>query len=119
MAQASVQALKEEQATTWRDYLELCKPRVVALMILTSVIGMCLASPGPVSLKVLLLGNFGIALAAFAAAAINHLADRHIDKVMRRTQNRPLVKGKISVANTLLFACIFNSYFYVYFNLFY
>ena len=88
----------------WRDYLELCKPRVVALMILTSVVGMCLASPSFVSWRVLLLGNVGIAFFAFSAAAVNHLADRHIDKVMRRTENRPLAQQRISVANTLCFA---------------
>jgi hypothetical protein len=47
---------------SWRDYLELTKPRVVALMILTSVIGMLLAAPGVPGWSVLLFGNFGIAL---------------------------------------------------------
>lgn len=106
----SIPAVSPARSAPWRDYLELCKPRVVALMILTSIIGMCLATPKMVSVKVLLLGNLGIALAAFAAAAINHLADRHIDKLMRRTQDRPMVQGKISVRNTLLFAVILTAF---------
>ncbi len=56
-AEASVSA-------TFSDYLELTKPRVVALMILTSVIGMMLAVPGMVPLDALILGNLGIALCA-------------------------------------------------------
>jgi len=86
------------------DYLELCKPKVVLLMILTSVVGMCLASSEGFPLKILLLGNLGIALVASAAAVLNHLADQHIDKLMRRTKNRPIVKGKISSKNSLIFA---------------
>lgn len=84
-------------------YLELCKPRVVLLMILTSVVGMCLAPIEP-SLQILFLGNIGIALVASAAAVMNHIADEHIDKLMRRTQHRPIVQGKISVQQSLFFA---------------
>lgn len=90
--------------TSIRDYIELCKPRVVMLMILTSLVGMCLA-PTP-TLMVVIIGNIGIALVAAAAAVLNHAADQHIDKLMRRTQNRPLVKGKISTKNSLLFAAL-------------
>jgi protoheme IX farnesyltransferase len=88
----------------FRDYLELCKPRVVLLMILTSLVGMCLATPGSVSWVVLVFGNLGIAMVAGAAAALNHVADQHYDKLMRRTENRPIVQGKISPRNSLLFA---------------
>ena len=69
------------QPATWRDYLELTKPRVVALMILTALIGMCMAVPGFVPWQPLLLGNLGIALCSGAAAAINHLGDE-VMKVM-------------------------------------
>lgn len=92
--------------STWRDYFELCKPRVVALMILTAIVGMCLATPGMVSLRILILGNLGIALAAAAAAVINHLVDRHIDILMQRTQRRPIVQGKISPRHAVIFAII-------------
>ncbi|MBB71592.1 MAG: protoheme IX farnesyltransferase [Legionellales bacterium] len=89
---------------TWRDYLELCKPRVVMLMVLTSIVGMCLATQGAVPLVPLIIGNIGIALAACGAAAVNHVADKHIDKLMARTKNRPMVKDKIAPRQCLLFA---------------
>ena len=96
---------------TWRDYLELCKPRVVLLMILTSLVGMVLAVPGSghVPWSVLLMGNLGIALAAGSAAAVNHLADYHIDKVMARTQRRPVVQGKLSTTTTCVFALLLGA----------
>jgi protoheme IX farnesyltransferase len=96
----------KQSYTGLRDYLELCKPRVVLLMILTSLVGMCLATPGSVSWVVIVFGNLGIAMVAGAAAAFNHAADQHYDKLMRRTQNRPIVQGKISARNSLIFATL-------------
>jgi len=92
----------------WRDYLELTKPKVVALLVFTSMVGMLLASPGWVALDVLILGNLGIGLAAAGAAAINHLVDRHIDQLMARTQNRPLPTGGLNVRETLFFALLLS-----------
>lgn len=88
----------------WRDYLELCKPRVVALMLLTSVIGMLLATPGFVPLDIIILGNLGIALCAGSAATVNHLVDRRIDVKMKRTHNRPIAKGRVGPQQALFFA---------------
>ncbi len=88
----------------WRAYYELCKPRVVALMLITAVVGMLLASPTMVDWKILLFGNLGIGLTASAGAAINHLFDRHVDALMRRTHLRPLPTQKISPAMASLFA---------------
>jgi protoheme IX farnesyltransferase len=93
-----------KKQTKWRDYLELCKPRVVALMVVTAIVGMCLATPNAVPLSILFWGNLGIAFAAGAAAAINHIADRYIDCKMHRTKHRPLVQGHVSVAQGLFFA---------------
>lgn len=90
----------------WRSYYELCKPRVVMLMILTSIVGMCLAAPHEPNLFILLVGNVGIALSAAAAATINHIADQHIDKLMKRTERRPLVQGEVTVKQGLAFAFI-------------
>lgn len=90
--------------TVIRNYYELCKPRVVMLMILTSIVGMCLAPAKESLLVPLILGNLGIALVASAAAAINHVADQHIDKIMKRTQHRPIVQGAVSTKNSLIFA---------------
>ncbi|MCH1491817.1 MAG: heme o synthase [Luminiphilus sp.] len=90
----------------WQDYLELTKPRVVALMILTALIGMCMAVPGLVPWKPLVLGNLGIALCAGAAAAINHIVDERIDQQMARTQSRPVATGRISQQEATLFAAV-------------
>lgn len=87
-----------------RNYLQLCKPRVVLLMLLTAIVGMCLASPGIVAWHVFLFGNLGIVLAASSAATINHLFEHHLDKLMRRTHQRPIVQGKISRKNAAIFA---------------
>lgn len=74
------------------------------LMILTSMVGMCLAPWQHFPWQIFILGNLGIALVASSAAALNHIADQHIDKLMRRTQYRPIVQGKISTTKSLYFA---------------
>lgn len=89
-----------------RNYYELCKPRVVMLMILTSVVGMFLAPSSEIPIIPLIFGNLGIALVAGAAAALNHVADQHIDKIMGRTQHRPLVQGKVTQKNCLIFSAV-------------
>ncbi len=93
----------------WRDYLELTKPKVVALMIITSAIGMLLATEGAVPWTILLLGNLGIALCAGSAAAVNHVVDRRIDLHMARTQRRPLAQGRVNPFNALLFAFVLGA----------
>lgn len=90
----------------WRDYLELTKPKVVALMLITALVGMFLATPGAVPWRVLLLGNLGIGLCAGAAAAVNHVVDRRIDALMARTRLRPVVAGRVSPTAALLFALL-------------
>ncbi|GGE53359.1 protoheme IX farnesyltransferase 1 [Halopseudomonas oceani] len=93
----------------WRDYLELTKPKVVALMIITSAIGMLLASEQAVPWSTLLLGNLGIALCAGSAAAVNHVVDRRIDIHMARTQRRPLAQGRVEPLDAVLFAILLGS----------
>jgi protoheme IX farnesyltransferase len=94
-------------ASTWRDYLELCKPRVVALMLLTVLVGMYLAIPsGYIPFTTLLSTLGGIGLSAASAAAINHAVDIRIDKLMHRTQARPMADERISIQQGLLFAGI-------------
>lgn len=92
--------------SNWRAYLELCKPRVVMLMLLTAIVGMFLASPDWVPLNSLIFGSLGIGLAAGSAAAINHLVDQRIDALMARTQYRPLPSGKITPIQAWSFAAI-------------
>lgn len=85
-------------------YLQLCKPRVVVLIVFTAVAGMFLAVPGWPPLSAMLAGTLGIALAAASAAAINHLLDRRSDAKMARTRNRPLASGQLTERNVLIFA---------------
>lgn len=96
----SSQAVQQPQAiamqATWRDYLEMCKPRVVLLMLLCATVGMFLATPGMVPWHVLILGNIGIALVAGSAAALNHLVDSKIDADMARTRARPVAQGRVT-----------------------
>ena len=99
-------ALVSAPRADWRDYKALTKPGVVALMMLTAVIGMCMAVPGRVPLDALILGNLGIALCAAAAAAVNHVVDRHIDRRMARTRHRPLAQGRVSNASAIGFAAV-------------
>jgi protoheme IX farnesyltransferase len=87
-----------------RLYYELCKPRVVALIVFTAIVGMFLAVSGWPPLSALLAGTAGIGLAASSAAAINHLLDQRIDAVMARTRNRPLPTGQLSTTQVLSFA---------------
>lgn len=86
------------------DYYELCKPRVVLLIVFTAVVGMFLATPGMVPLPALIFGTLGIGLMASAAAAVNQLLDRQIDARMARTCGRPLVTGHLGVLESSLFA---------------
>jgi len=88
------------------QFLELAKPRVVSLIVFCAVIGMFLAVPAgdPVPLAPLLAGTLGIALVAGAAAAVNCLVERKIDAVMARTRARPLPRGELTSAQTLVFA---------------
>jgi protoheme IX farnesyltransferase len=93
----------------WRDYLELCKPRVVALMLLTAMVGMFLAAPKgslSISWSLSLAALLGIGLTAGSAAAVNHLVDKRIDGLMRRTHKRPVAVGRVSVSQAALFASI-------------
>ncbi len=94
---------------TWRDYYELTKPRVVMLLLLTALVGMCLATSTWVDPVVLSAGMLGIGLLSSAAAVINHVVDHRIDSIMARTFNRPVAKGKVSVKRALIFAGVLGS----------
>ncbi len=90
----------------WRDFYELGKPRVVALIVFTAVVGMFLAVPGWPPLDKLLFGTLGIGLAASSAAAVNHLLDQRVDAVMFRTRHRPLPTGQVTERQVLLYALV-------------
>nr|MBS0021611.1 heme o synthase [Gammaproteobacteria bacterium] len=106
--QARIKAMEGQAVTSarfylWREYLELCKPRVVALMVFTSLVGMFLATPDFVPVEALVFGTIGIGFMAGTAAAINHLVDQRIDGLMRRTMGRPLPTGRVDPISALIF----------------
>jgi protoheme IX farnesyltransferase len=99
-------SLTEQQtgSASWRDYLALCKLKVVVVMLITLVVGFCLASSSAPEPALLLLTSLGVGLAAASAAAVNHVLDFNIDCRMARTARRPLPQGRISQRNALVFA---------------
>lgn len=88
------------------DYYELCKPRVVMLIVFTAIVGMFLATPGLVPLGPLLFGTAGIGLMAASAAAVNQILDRQADARMARTCGRPLVTGNLGMGESITFAVV-------------
>jgi len=88
----------------WRHYFELTKPKVVALIVFTAIVGALLATPGLPPLDALVFGSLGIALSSACAATLNHVLDRHIDVQMARTRGRPLPTGQLSTKQALIFA---------------
>ena len=88
----------------WRSYLELTKPRVVALMVFTVIVGMLLSTRALLPWRTWLFGSLGIGLVAGAAAAVNHLVDQRIDAIMARTRGRPLPRGTVRAGQVIVFA---------------
>lgn len=88
------------------DYFTLCKPKVILVMLVTTWVGMHLATNTLVPWHIFIFGTLGIALAGSSAAVINHLVDRHIDAKMTRTENRPMVNKRISIQNACIFSAI-------------
>jgi protoheme IX farnesyltransferase len=102
--------VSETSSIAWQDYLALCKPKVVSLIVFTAIVGMFLATPGMVPWDVLFYGTVGIGLAASSVAAINHIVDHRIDTIMARTKNRPLPEGKVSILNAIIFSCFLGTF---------
>ena len=96
------------RSATWRDYYELGKPRVVALIVFTAVVGMFLAVPGLPPLSALLFGTLGIGLAASGAAAFNHVLDHRFDVQMARTRRRPIPTGHVSARHALGYGTVLS-----------
>ncbi|MEM7083408.1 MAG: heme o synthase [Pseudomonadota bacterium] len=92
--------------TVFDSYFELTKPRVVALIVFTAVVGMVLATESEVPWLALVFGTLGIGLAAASAAVINHVIDRRIDEKMHRTHRRPLPTGQLPARNAMVFALV-------------
>ena len=90
-------------------FFHLCKPRVNSLIVFTAMIGMFLATPGFPPLLRFAVASIGIALVAFAAAALNCLVERTIDARMARTSWRATARGDISVVETVTLATLLGA----------
>jgi protoheme IX farnesyltransferase len=107
--QVDTQAANPPWSRNWRDYYELCKPRVVFLIVFTAIVGMFLSTPGMVPLTPLILGTLGIGLASASAAAINQIVDQKVDADMKRTSDRPLPTGHLTNRQAFIFALIIGA----------
>ena len=95
------------QTTAWSTvgaYVALTKPRIIELLLVTTLPTMVVAKHGLPSVRLMLATLVGGTLAAGGANAINMVVDRDIDRVMRRTKNRPLVTGAMAPRSALIFA---------------
>jgi len=90
-------------------WFEVTKPRVVALIVFTALIGMLLSVPGAVPPGPLVFGTLGIWLAAASAAALNQLIDRRTDAQMSRTAHRPLPTGALTEREVLVLALLLGN----------
>src|SRR3712207_316167 len=84
-------------------FVELTKPRITFLIVLTSAAGFCLGSEGVVDYRALAHALFGIALLSSGIATLNQFMERDLDGRMRRTATRPLPTQKLSPRQALLF----------------
>jgi protoheme IX farnesyltransferase len=91
---------------TGGQLLRLGKPRVVALIVFTAIIGMFMAAPGLPPPGPLLFGAIGIALVATSAAALNCLVEQRLDAVMARTRRRPLPMGDVTPLQAFVFVAV-------------
>ncbi|KKL01727.1 protoheme IX farnesyltransferase [Rheinheimera mesophila] len=101
-----VLALPQHYSQQWRDYYQLTKPKVVALLVLTAWVGMMLAQPGLPEFGLMLAATVGIGLLSAAAAAMNHIVDQRIDAQMARTYNRPVARGRLSTQQAVKFSLL-------------
>ncbi|HVX33180.1 MAG TPA: heme o synthase [Solirubrobacterales bacterium] len=102
-APSQAAAASPRALTVLRDYVELTKPKVQSLLLLTTVTTMYVA--GEPSLRLILLTLLGGSLSTGGAGAINHAVDRDIDITMKRTADRPVASGRVSPTAAILFGC--------------
>ncbi len=102
----SMNTISTAERATWKDYLVLCKPKVVVLMLVTVLVGALLAVPGWPDMMTLAVALVGIGACAGSGAAINHMIDHRLDTKMARTKNRPIAKGRVTPQQGLTFALI-------------
>ncbi|MGY8865141.1 MAG: heme o synthase [Methylophagaceae bacterium] len=106
MMEETIGTINTIARATWKDYLVLCKPKVVVLMLVTVLVGALLAIPGWPDVFKLTIALIGIGACAGSGAAVNHIIDHRLDTKMARTKNRPIAKGRVSPKQGLVFALV-------------
>jgi protoheme IX farnesyltransferase len=101
------------QASTWRDYLILTKPRIMSLLLLTALCGMFVAAQGVPPIGLMVATMAGLALACGGASALNHYMDRDIDVHMSRTDGRPVATGRVAPERALEFGLTLSALSFV------
>jgi protoheme IX farnesyltransferase len=102
------------------DYYELSKPRIIVLLLITTAASMVMAARGVPSLQLVFWTLLAGALAAASAGAFNCVWDADIDRIMKRTQSRPIPQGRLSLRSATIYACLAGilsfTLFYVFVN---
>jgi heme o synthase len=88
---------------TWRDYVTLTKPRIMSLLLLTGAAGMFVGAQGVPPLGAFVATMAGLALACGGSSALNHVLDRDLDRLMRRTGHRPVAEDRVTPERALEF----------------
>jgi protoheme IX farnesyltransferase len=112
---ATVETFRGEPvaAASWRDYVILTKPRIMTLLLLTGVAGMFVGARGVPALGDLAVMTVGLALACGGASALNHVLDRDLDRLMRRTGHRPVAEERVTPARALEFGLALMAFSFV------
>jgi heme o synthase len=112
---AAVETFRGEPvaAASWRDYVILTKPRIMTLLLLTGVAGMFVGARGVPALGDLAVMTVGLALACGGASALNHVLDRDLDRLMRRTGHRPVAEERVTPARALEFGLALMAFSFV------
>jgi len=98
---------------TWRDYVTLTKPRIMSLLLLTGAAGMFVGAQGVPSLGTFAVTMAGLALACGGASALNHVLDRDLDRLMRRTGHRPVAEDRVTPERALEFGLTLMAFSFV------
>jgi protoheme IX farnesyltransferase len=98
---------------TWRDYVTLTKPRIMSLLLLTGAAGMFVGAQGVPPLGTFAVTMAGLALACGGASALNHVLDRDLDRLMRRTGHRPVAEDRVTPERALEFGLTLMAFSFV------
>ncbi|HKG44708.1 MAG TPA: heme o synthase [Gaiellaceae bacterium] len=111
----AVQTFRGESlaAASSRDYFTLTKPRIMTLLLLTGAAGMFVGAQGVPELGLLAVTMAGLALACGGASALNHVLDRDLDRLMRRTGHRPVAEDRVAPSRALEFGLSLMAFSFV------